>query len=134
MTKPHVSVFIKTDSHYRVSRDKVRTAIFDVLIQKRVKGKVDVSIAIVGNRQMKKLNEQYRNISTTTDVLSFSLSEQKVGKTFIAPPDDTLHLGDIVVCYPVAVEDASEQNKMVDDKINELVEHGMLHLLGYHHD
>ena len=134
MTQPHVSVFIKTDSHYRVSRDKVRTAIFDVLIQKRVKGKVDVSIAIVGNRQMKKLNEQYRNISTTTDVLSFSLSEQKVGKTFIAPPDDTLHLGDIVVCYPVAVEDASEQNKMVDDKINELVEHGMLHLLGYHHD
>src|SRR3989344_285859 len=57
MTQPHVSVFIKTDSHYRVNREKVRTAIFDVLFQKRVKGKVEVSIAIVGNRQMKKLNE-----------------------------------------------------------------------------
>ena len=134
MTQPHVSVFIKTDSHYRVNREKVRTAIFDILIQKRVKGKVDMSIAIVGNRQMKKLNEQYRNVSTTTDVLSFSLSEQKDGKAFVAPPDDTLHLGDIVVCYPVAVEEASEQNKMVDDKINELIEHGLLHLLGFHHD
>lgn len=134
MTQPYVSVFIKTDSHYRVDREKVRTAIFNVLFQKRVKGKVEVSIAIVGNRQMKKLNQQYRNINTSTDVLSFSLSEQLDGKVFVAPPDDTLHLGDIVVCYPEAVEEASEQNKMVDDKINELIEHGLLHLLGYHHD
>ena len=134
MTQPHVSVFIKSDSHYRVNREKVRTAIFDVLFQKRVKGKVEVSIAIVGNRQMKKLNEKYRNINTTTDVLSFSLTEQQDGNAFIAPPDDTLHLGDIVVCFPVAVEEAGEQNKMVDDKINELIEHGLLHLLGYHHE
>lgn len=134
MTQPHVSVFIKTDSHYRVDREKVRTAIIEVLLQKRVKGKVEVSIAIVGNRQMKKLNKQYRNINTSTDVLSFSLSEQKDRKAFVVPPDNRLHLGDIVVCYPVAVEEAGEENKMVDDKINELIEHGVLHLLGYHHD
>lgn len=134
MTLPHVSVFIKTDSHFRVNRQKVRSVISDVLSQKRVKGKVDVSIAIVGDRQMKKLNGKYRNITDTTDVLSFSLTEAQEGHVFVYPPDGTLHLGDIVVSYPAAVEEAGDENKMVDDKINELVEHGLLHLLGYHHD
>lgn len=134
MTQPHVSVFIKTDSHFRVNREKVRSVVSDLLAQKRVKGKVAVSIAIVGNRQMKKLNQQYRKITTTTDVLSFSLTEDQEGNVFVYPPDGTLHLGDIIVSYPAAVEEAGDEDKLVDDKINELVEHGLLHLLGYHHE
>jgi len=42
-------------------------------------------------------------------------------------------LGDIVVSYPQAVKEATEENKLVDDKIVELVLHGLEHLLGNHH-
>jgi len=134
MKQPTVNIFIKTDSHYQVDRAKVRKAVSSVLLEKRVRAKAIVSINIVGNRQMKKLNEKYRKIDKTTDVLSFPLSDPSAPDTFVYPPHEELYLGDIVVCYPVAVEDAGEEDKMVDDKIDELIKHGMLHLLGYHHD
>ncbi len=100
--------------------------------EKGVRGDVEVSISIVGNRLMKNLNKKYRNISETTDVLSFPLLEN--GTPFIPPPDGILHLGDIVISYPEAREEAIEENKLMKDKINELVTHGLLHLLGYHHE
>jgi probable rRNA maturation factor len=52
---------------------------------------------------------------------------------FITPPDDILHLGDIVVSYPQAVREAGEENKMVDDVVEFLILHGLNHLLGIHH-
>jgi rRNA maturation RNase YbeY len=44
------------------------------------------------------------------------------------------HLGDIVVSFPEAVNNARKYGKMVDDQICFFIEHGMMHLLGYHHD
>ena len=38
-----------------------------------------------------------------------------------------------VVGYPVVITEAVRENMLIDDKINELVEHGVLHLLGFHH-
>jgi probable rRNA maturation factor len=45
-----------------------------------------------------------------------------------------LVLGDIVVCYPIAQQESNRDNMLVDDKINELISHGLLHLLGEHHE
>lgn len=91
-------------------------------------------MSIVGDRLMKDLNRKYRNIDETTDVLSFPMTEEVKDKPFVEPPDNVLRLGDIIISYPGAREDAGEENKLVDDKIDELVEHSMLHLLGQHHD
>ena len=49
-------------------------------------------------------------------------------------PDGILRLGDIVVSYPVARRQAGEHNLLVDNEIKILVKHGMLHLLGIHHE
>ncbi len=38
----------------------------------------------------------------------------------------------MVVCYPEAVEEAKKENLTLDEKIWQLVEHGLMHLLGYH--
>jgi probable rRNA maturation factor len=43
------------------------------------------------------------------------------------------HLGDIVISFPAAVDNARRFGKKVDDQICFFVEHGLMHLLGYHH-
>lgn len=128
-----ITALIKTESHYTVDRDRVRGIIQKVLVAKGVKGSVEISVSIVGDRLMKRLNGKYRNIPETTDVLSFPMADEIVDTPFVDPPDNILRLGDIVISYPQAREDASEENKLVDDKIDELVEHSMFHLLGQHH-
>lgn len=89
----------------------------------------EVSIAIVGSRKMRALNKKYRGLDRTTNVLSFSLEE---GKDIPRAPDK-LYLGDVVISYPVVIQEAALEKMLVDDKIAELVEHGVRHLLGQHH-
>lgn len=133
MEKYPVTVLIQAASHFPVNRSKIRAAIADSL-RGMVKRKSEVSVVIVGDRQMRKLNREYRNLDSTTDVLSFPLNETVSPETpFVDPPDDILRLGDIVVSFPQAVSEALEENKLVDDKIVELVKHGLNHLLGIHH-
>ena len=129
-----VRVFIKTDSHYTVDRSRVRDKITDLLFKKGVKANSEVSIAVVGDRLMRTLNRVYRKVDETTDVLSFPLTESSTKAPFIDPPDKVLRLGDIIISYPQAIEESIDDNKLVDDKIDELVEHGLLHLLGQHHN
>ena len=52
---------------------------------------------------------------------------------FVYPENGKLYLGDIVICYPQARREASQKNKLVDQVIMELAQHGTLHLLGIHH-
>lgn len=123
-------MLIKTESHYTVDRKRIREVVDRLLKEKGVKGSVEVSISIVGDRMMKKLNKEYRNIAETTDVLSFPLSVNNSNVPFLSPPDNILRLGDIVISYPKARESAGSEHKLIDDKIDELVIHGMEHLLG----
>jgi probable rRNA maturation factor len=98
---------------------------------------VAIEVNFVGDRKMRSLNRIYRGIDRTTDVLSFPLEDignhEKRPAGYINPPDDILRLGSIVVSYPQAVMGAAQENCLVDQKIAFLVEHGMMHLLGYHH-
>jgi probable rRNA maturation factor len=72
-------------------------------------------------------------------VLSFPQQDpEQPDKSFKEEPKDApalpRQLGDIVVCFPEAVKEAQKLGRMVDDQICFLVEHGLMHLLGYHHD
>ena len=44
-----------------------------------------------------------------------------------------MQLGEIVVCFPVALKEAKIENKLIEEKVLELVGHSGLHLLGIHH-
>lgn len=123
-------VLIYVESRYKVSRKKIKSAVSAVLLENSVKSPIEVSIAIVGDRKMTKLNEQYRSKQGTTNVLSFPLSEGQQSHL----PGDIARLGDIVISYPVVIKEASKEEMLVDDRIDELVKHGMLHLLGLHHE
>lgn len=126
-----VNVLIHKESRYPVKPKVIRETVGEVLLKQRVKSKVEVGISIVGDRKMKDLNKRYTEKEETTDVLSFGVEE---GRGFVNPPDGILRLGDVVISYPQAVKNAAEHNVLVDEEIKVLVEHGLKHLLGIHHE
>jgi probable rRNA maturation factor len=125
-----ISVPIFVESRYRVNRKRIKNIVTKLISQHRVDGSVEVSVAIVGDRKMRELSKEYKGEDKTRNVLSFSQTEGEQ----ILNPGQSLRLGDIVLSYPQVINDAVKEEKMVDDKIDELVEHGLMHLLGIHHD
>ena len=90
------------------------------------KDNVHISISIVNDSEMKKLNKKYLDKDYPTDVLSFNIDEEQ--------EDGTYYLGDVVVNKDQAKRQASEYENTLEEEIGELVEHGILHLLGVHHE
>lgn len=125
-----ISTKIFIESRYQVNRKKIKTRVEEIIKSRGIQSPVEVSVAIVGDRKMRELNLKYRNLDKTTNVLSFSQTEG----TGMVMPSDTLVLGDIVISYPVVIQEASKENKLVDDKICYWVQHGLQHLLGEHHE
>ena len=123
-------VLLYVESRYKVNRKRITSAVSSVLSEQNVQTPIEVSIAIVGDRKMSKLNKQYRNKEGTTNILSFPLSEGETSHL----PTDIVRLGDIVISYPKVVQESAEEDMLVDDRIDMLVKHGMLHLLGLHHE
>ncbi len=126
----HIRVLIFVESRYKANRKRIKQAVSQQLKEHNVVGDIELSIAIVGDRKMRDLNKKYRNIDKTTNVLSFSLAETADGRS----PTGALRLGDVVISYPQVIREAVKEEVLVDDKISELVEHGVLHLLGIHHE
>lgn len=85
----------------------------------------EMTVRIVEAAESAQLNETYRHKSGPTNVLSFP---------FETPPGvDLSLLGDLVICAPVVVQEAAEQNKTTTAHWAHMVVHGSLHLQGYDH-
>jgi probable rRNA maturation factor len=125
-----IRILIRADSRYPVDRKRIREKARQLLKSKGLTHGVEVSLSFVGDRKMKQLNTKYLKKKETTDVLSFSLTEGKAS----FPADDILRLGDVVISYPQARKQAGQYNILVDEEIDRLVKHGLLHLLGVHHE
>lgn len=123
-------VLIYVESRYKVNRKRIKTALSNFLTEQRINSPVEVSVAIVGDRKMRSLSKKYKGEDKTRNILSFSLSE---GEKMEVPPG-VLRLGDIVISYPVVITEAARDEVLVDDKVDELVVHGLKHLLGLHHE
>jgi probable rRNA maturation factor len=127
MHKPKVLIYV--ESRYKVNRKRMKAAVAYVLEEQNIQSPIEVSIAIVGDRKMRALNKKYRDKDKTANILSFPISE---GGESVLPPDVT-RLGDIIISYPELIREAAAEEMLVDDRVDMLVQHGMLHLLGIHH-
>jgi len=125
-----VSVLIFVESRYKVNRKRIKQTVEKVIAKNEVTGAVEVSVAIVGDRKMRELSRKYKGEDKTRNILSFSQAEGEA----IEAPKDILRLGDIVLSYPVVISDAARDEMLVDDKVDQLVAHGLEHLLGLHHE
>ena len=92
-----------------------------------------VSLHLVSDETIRALNQEHRGKDAHTDVLSFPLHDPN-GMRFVLPPGEPVNLGDVVVSYARAVEQASQFGHSVDRELGYLVAHGVLHLLGYDHE
>ena len=97
---------------------------------------IELSVAISDDEEVRQLNNSYRNVDNTTDVLSFAAEESQENSIFALPPDAqaTRYLGDIIISYPQAERQAPEFGNSVTRAVQELVIHGVFHLLGYDHE
>lgn len=93
----------------------------------------EVSMVLVDDARMAELNEKYRGITGTTDVLSFPMLEGDEGPEAGDPCDEFL-LGDIVISVPRAREQARACGHSLEEEMAFLAVHSMLHLLGYDHE
>lgn len=128
MTKPRVLIYV--ESRYKVNRKRIKSAVEFVLEDQKIQTPFEISVAIIGDRKMRALNKKYRNLDKTTNILSFPLHEGEQTKL----PTDIARLGDIILSYPMVIKESAKQDMLVDDRVEELVQHGMLHLLGLHHE
>jgi len=124
--------------------DKVTKTVLDTV---GVKDRVEISLAIVGDGRMRKLNKIYRGKNRVTDVLSFgnksvlkylskAFPRLEKGKEieFVEAPDGVKKLGEVILCYPQAKKQARRANHSLELELTILLIHGVLHLLEYDHE
>jgi rRNA maturation RNase YbeY len=83
----------------------------------------ELSIVLVSDAEMRRLNQDWRGHDRTTDVLSFPQDEGRNGL-----------LGDVVISLDTARRQAAEQGTTLGREVDRLLIHGLLHLLGYDHE
>jgi probable rRNA maturation factor len=97
------------------------------LLKTEEQAEVSLSIVLTGDEALQELNSQYLGIDAPTDVLSFSSNETD-------PDTDEPYLGDVLISYPRALAQAQAGGHPVEDELQLLAVHGVLHLLNYDHD
>lgn len=100
-----------------------------VLEREEAPDAVELSIALVGEAEMTELNERYRSKQGPTDVLSFPCDDPCA----VVAAGEPVALGDVVISPEVAERQAAELGHTVEEELNTLLVHGVLHLLGYDH-
>lgn len=95
-----------------------------------LKGEYITDVTIVDNKKIHKINREFRNVDRPTDVISFAFLDDKREKELKGGP---INLGQIIISFEKAEEQAKEYNHSLKREMVFLFVHGMLHLLGYDH-
>ena len=89
-----------------------------------------VDVSIINNEEIHQVNRDYRHIDRPTDVISFAFFDDKDEKVVAGVPTS---LGQILISYEKAEEQAKEYGHSLKREMSFLFVHGLLHLLGYDH-
>jgi len=101
------------------SIDEIKKLVSNIFSQLTLPNKTEICITFINDLKMRDLNNSYRSIDRTTDVLSF--------------PQDTEFLGDLVISYPTASKNSKRYKTSIKKELQRLIIHGILHLLDYDH-
>src|SRR5579872_1328118 len=104
----------------RVARPPLEAFLARVREQLRLNG-AEITIALVSDPAIARMNETYRHKKGPTDVLSF-------------PADERDSLGDIAISPATARRNAKKFGRTLPSELQILILHGVLHLLGYDHE
>jgi len=119
---------IKNLTTSKVDESFIRKIVEFVLKKEKKEG--EVSIVLVGQNKIRKINKFYRGKNRATDVLSFRKDEVK-GEFFL--PEGIQELGEILLCLREIKKRAKRENSTFERELARSLIHGVLHLLGYTH-
>lgn len=92
--------------------------------QKAVGLEGEVEVLLAQDRELKRLNREYRGKNKATDVLSFPAAPELAG----------VHAGDLAISLETAAKQAAEHGHTLRDEVRVLLLHGLLHLHGMDHE
>ena len=126
-----MDVLFENNTNEEINYKLIEKVISEALRYEGVNDNTEVSVTIVDNEEIRKINNKFINIDRATDVLSFPLIDFDNESL----PDDgsKIYLGDIIISIERAKEQAKEYGHSIDREIGFLTAHSMLHLLGYDH-
>lgn len=114
-------IVLQNPNHYPDVRARRLRPWLESLLDELAPAARSLGVRFCGDREMRRVNRQFRGLDKTTDVLSF-------------PGDAEEHLGDVLISVPVARSQAAVAHHAPDREIRILLLHGVLHCLGYDHE
>ena len=132
---PPFDIMIEVDPAYvgEVDAEHLIEVAVHVLLQEGIAGPLELGIWITNEGEIQTLNRTYRNVDSTTDVLSFGTDDDE-DRPFVQAPGSVRHLGDIAISFPHVVRQAEEYGHSRERELSYLLVHGVLHLIGYDHE
>ncbi len=122
----HIAWVANRQRKFPVDRDRIRKAALFVLDAMGMVG-AELSVVFVSDRRIRQLNRDYLSRNGPTDVLAFSQREGEGGDV------NPSVLGDVVISTETASRQAAERGMRIEEEMDVLLVHGILHLLGYEH-
>ena len=129
---PRIHVQLDAACAGKVRRVDLRKAVRAAFESAGKECSAELTVFITDDAQIQELNRVYRGVDAPTDVLAFG-GVNEAG-AFVSSPEASAYLGDIIVSYPRAVEQAAAYEHAIQEELLILVVHGVLHLLDYDHE
>lgn len=107
----------------------INQTVQNFLKQKGINPQSRLSILFVGKVKMRNLNKKYRQIDSSTDVLSFPIWKDIT----CIPKQGLVNLGDIVVCPEIVKTNAQKLKNNYHQELSHIIKHSLNHLIGRHH-
>ncbi|MBY8887842.1 rRNA maturation RNase YbeY [Streptomyces sp. PTM05] len=130
-----MAIDVNNESGWDIDEESVLDAARYALARMRIHPLSELSVIVVDAAAMEQLHLQWMDLPGPTDVMSFPMDELRPpGKDEEEPPQGLL--GDIVLCPEVAKAqgEAAPTKHSMDEELQLLTVHGVLHLLGYDHE
>ncbi|MCW2874448.1 rRNA maturation RNase YbeY [Actinacidiphila oryziradicis] len=129
-----MAIDVNNESGWELDEQAVLDIARYALQRMRIHSLSELSVIAVDADAMEQLHIQWMDEPGPTDVMSFPMDELRPGKDDEEPPQGLL--GDIVLCPEVAKKQGEEAptKHSMDEELQLLTVHGVLHLLGYDHE
>jgi probable rRNA maturation factor len=99
---------------------------------------LEISVSLISDLQMKKINWEFRGKNKATNVLSFPALDEnlirQIGLKELVEHHEYLFLGDIIIAFETLKKESLAQKKKFHDHLIHLILHSILHLIGYDHE
>lgn len=123
------AIYVGVEGDYAVDLARVEAAARQALIVAQAEAPCALTVTLTSAERVQELNREFAGLDEPTDVLAFPAEDEP----YAVEPGEPPYLGDVVIAYPVAEEQARAAGHSLVAELQVLAIHGTLHLLGFDH-